>query len=89
MEKNKEKNLAITITDAINGCFNDKAFCEAMSHEHRYLQYEFTNLCLHWLEKAKEMYETDNYDGRNEYSCKTAKLLMDYLNSPEFGKEVR
>lgn len=42
----KEKQLAETITDALNGRFNKKEFCNAMSKEHRYLQSEFSELCI-------------------------------------------
>lgn len=76
----KEKQLAGTITDAINGSFSKKEFCEAMSKEHRYLQYEFTELCLWWFEKLAEMYEQGNYDGRNEYACRTGKEITEFLN---------
>ena len=75
----KEKELAIHITDSINCIFDNKAFCEQMSREHRTLQSEFTSLCLDWLLKCREMYEADNYDGRNEYACRSGKVLMDYL----------
>ena len=80
----KEKQLAITITDAVNGYFNHKAFAEQMSREHRTLQSEFTTLCLEWLLKCREMYEEDRYDGRNEHSCRTGKVLMDYLEKGDF-----
>ena len=75
----KEKQLATTITDALNGRFGSKEFCEAMSREHRYLQNEFTRLCLEWLEKCSEMYEQGNYDGRNEFSCKIGKEFMNFI----------
>ena len=45
-DNEKEKHLASTITDALNPGINKKAFCEAMSHEHRFLQQEFTTLCI-------------------------------------------
>ena len=76
----KEKQLAGTITDAINGRFSKKEFCEAMSREHRYLQGEFTELCVWWFEKLAEMYEQGNYDGRNEHACKLGKMFMDFYN---------
>lgn len=75
----KEKQLAIHITDSINCIFDYKAFVEQMSREHRTLQSEFTTLCLEWLLKCREMYEADRYDGRNEHACRTGKMLMDYL----------
>ena len=76
----KEKQLADTITDAINGRFSKKEFCEAMSREHRYLQGEFTELCIWWLEKCAEMYEQNNYDGRNQYACQVGKQITEFLN---------
>lgn len=76
----KEKQLANTITDVINGRFSKKEFCEAMSREHRYLQGEFTELCIWWLEKCAEMYEQNNYDGRNKYACQVGKQITEFLN---------
>ena len=78
-KKEKEKQLAGIITDALNGRFSKKEFCEAMSREHRYLQGEFTELCVWWFEKLAEMYEQGNYDGRNEHSCKLGKEFMEFL----------
>ena len=85
-EAPKEKQLATIITDAINGSFDHKVFCESMSREHRYLQYEFTNLCLNWLAQCRKMYNDGNYDGRNEYACKMGKELWDYIDSDKFMK---
>ena len=79
-DNEKEKRLASTITDALNPGINKRAFCEAMSREHRFLQQEFTTLCIWWLEKCRDMYEEGNYDGRNIYSCKAGKILMDYYD---------
>ena len=76
----KEKQLAETITDALNGGFSKKEFCEAMSREHRFLQGEFTELCVWWFEKLAEMYEQGNYDGRNIHSCKLGKMFMAFYN---------
>ena len=76
----KEKDLVENITNNLNSGISNKAFCEAMSREHRYLQMEFTNLCIWWLEKCRDMYEAGNYDGRNEYACKAGKILMDFYD---------
>ena len=80
----KEKQLAITITDAINGSFSNRKFVEQMSREHRTLQADFTTLCLDWLLKCREMYEEENYDGRNYLACKSGKVLMDHLEKGDF-----
>lgn len=82
----KEKQLATTITDAINGMFDPKDFCEAMSKEHRYLQHEFTNLCLNWLKQCRSMYDEGRYDGRNENACLMGKAIWDYIDSDKFMK---
>lgn len=81
----KEKELASAIADAINGSFDDKAFCKQMTKEHRYLQSEFTSLCLSWLKTCRNLYETGCYDDRNEYAAKTGKYLTDYIESPIYG----
>lgn len=80
----KENLLVLTITDALNTGIGKDAFLEAMSRQHRTLQGDFTNLCLWWLEKCREMYESGNFDGRNVYGCKTGKLLIDYLEKGDF-----
>lgn len=77
----KEKKLAGEITDALNGGFSKKAFCNAMSREHRFLQYEFTELCIWWFEKLAEMYDEKRYDDRNEEACKTGKLITNFMNT--------
>lgn len=76
----KEKQLAETITDALNGRFSKKQFCEAMSREHRYLQSEFTELCVWWFEKLAEMYDADKWDDRNKYACGLGKQVTEFLN---------
>jgi hypothetical protein len=76
----KEKQLASTITDALNGRFSKKEFCEAMSREHRYLQDDFTVLCVWWFEKLAEMYNEGNYDDRNKYACQLGKQITEFLN---------
>ena len=80
----KEKQLATYITNEINCIFDYKTFVEQMSREHRTLQSDFTTLCLEWLLKCREMYEAGNYDGRNEHSCRTGKVLMDHLEKGKF-----
>ena len=75
----KESQLATHITNELNCIFDYKAFVAQMSREHRTLQSEFTTLCLEWLLKCREMYEAENYDGRNEHACRTGKVLMDYF----------
>lgn len=75
----KATQLAEIITNSLNGGFSRANFCEAMSREHRYLQNEFTWLCIAWLEKCAKMYEQGNYDDRNEFSCKVGKIVTNLL----------
>ena len=76
----KEKQLAEAITDAMNGRFSKKEFCNAMSKEHRYLQDEFTTLCVWWFDKLAEMYKQGDYDDRNKHSCELGKQISEFLN---------
>lgn len=78
----REKELAKNVSNGINNmCFDKREFCEEMSREHRYLQSEFTELCISWLEKCAEMYEQGRYDGRNEYACKFGKDFVGWNNN--------
>ena len=80
MDYSREKKLAEDVADGINSmCFNNKAFCETMARQHRTLQADFTQLCFEWFETCRNNYEKDNYDGRNELECKTAKMMLESL----------
>lgn len=64
------------VSDFLNNFRHDnKVFCKEMAREHRYLQNEFTGLCIEWLRTcaSKDYY----YDGRNEFSYKVAKDILD------------
>lgn len=80
MNNEKEKQLAEEITNALNGCFSKKEFCNAMSREHRTLQEEFTELCIWWFEKLAEMHKQNNFDERNKYSCALGQQITEFLN---------
>lgn len=74
----KAVQLSEQITDYVNS-YNqrskNKAFCEAMSNQHRTLQQSFTRLCLEWIEyTASEEYRTD---GRNVNTKTVSKKLLD------------
>lgn len=71
----KYKKLAGEITDALNPFgFDQQAFNQAMSTEHRTLQQNFTRMCLGWIEHcASEEYRTDL---RNEGSAEISKKLI-------------
>lgn len=75
-EKELAQKIANEITNYLN-TFGDKSedFNEAMSNQHRTLQQNFTRLCLGWIEHcASEEYR---YDGRNEASHNTSKVILE------------
>ena len=78
MKKELETKAVNNIINAINVMgFDKKEFCKLMSREHRYLQEEFTFLCLEWIRTCA----SDNYgfDGRNEYSHVISKELVKHF----------
>lgn len=87
MEKNftKESNpheyeLALKVSDSINNMsFNYDAFSYFMGKEHRALQANFSDLCFAWLKQCKNQYENGIFDGRNEFECKAAKIMVDSI----------
>lgn len=72
----REIKLANDVADGLN-CFvfNDKAFCDAMTKQHRTLQQSFTNLCLEWIKTCGSL--DYRYDGRNEMSHYVCKDLIE------------
>lgn len=70
------EKIASNWTDDVNNMsFSAKKLCEAMSHEHRTLQQNFTRVCIEWLRTCAS--DDYGYDGRNESSHLVAKKLMD------------
>lgn len=75
MANEKEVNIVKEVSNYVNGSWSAKGFCECMSREHRYLQNEFTRLCLEWLRTCAS--EDYRYDGRNEYSHFVARKFLE------------
>ena len=71
----KSEKIVNELSDYINGSCRPKEFCNAMSREHRYLQNEFTLLCIEWLRTCGS--DNYRYDGRNEGSHNFGKMLID------------
>ena len=72
------KEAISTMTDFVNNFSHDnKEFCELMSREHRYLQEEFTRLCLEWIATCGS--DDYRFDGRNEYSHVICKELCKHF----------
>ena len=72
-----EKSLKIVqeLSKYVNGSLKTKEFCNAMSREHRYLQNEFTYLCIEWLRHCGS--DDYRYDGRNQHSHNFGKMLIE------------
>lgn len=64
----------------VNGSMRSpKNVAEQMSVEHRYLQSQMFMVCMAYITKLAENCERGYYDGRNEYACQTAKIIIDHL----------
>ena len=70
----KDREIVQKVTDYLNNtCCDKTAFCRAMNQEHRFLQQEFTGLCIRWLQFcASDEYQ---FDDRNAYSRVLAQEL--------------
>ena len=58
---------------------SSKKVAERMCTEHRYLQQEMFKVCLEYIKKLAENYNNGYFDGRNEWSCETSKLIVDAM----------
>ena len=90
------KNVkAKEISELINDCgYEPRTVGCELSTDHRYLQSEFGKTALHFLGCLAENYDRGYYDGRNEYVCKCAKIMMSALQDAglwfeEYEKEMR
>ena len=72
------KEAVTTMSDFVNNFSHDNIeFCQLMTREHRYLQEEFTRLCLEWIVTCG----SDGYafDGRNELAHNICKELCKHF----------
>ena len=71
---------AKAISELINDCSYSprRVGCE-LSTDHRYLQSEFGRTAIHFFGCLAENYDKGYYDGRNEYECKCAKIMISAL----------
>lgn len=78
---NGEENENVFVrffSNFVNGkCGSKKRVAELMACEHRYLQNEMFKVCLEYIKKLAENCEKGYYDPRNEYACKTSKMIID------------
>ena len=68
------------VSDFVNNttCDIDKVG-KLMNKEHRYLQQEMFKVFLSYVQELSMNYNCGYYDGRNEYSCKCAGIIIDCL----------
>ena len=78
MANERDVKIVREVADYVNKLsWSAEGFCECMAKEHRYLQNEFTLLCLEWLRTCAS--EDYGYDGRNEQSHNVGKLIVEKL----------
>ena len=73
---------AEVIEDLVNctGWYGDD-IAKKLSKMHRYLQQEFFKMVLTYVARLANNYEKGWYDGRNEWACKMARLMMDGIKA--------
>lgn len=74
----KEFKDAEKVADMVNSLvYNHEAFCQSMSRQHRTLQENFTELCIHWL--ATTGNENYQYDDRNKCAHIIGKQFLENI----------
>jgi hypothetical protein len=75
--------LVEALTKFANGASREEIaeFATDLSHEHRTLQQGVFGMFLQYAKVLASNYEKGNFDGRNEYACKTASTIMNMTNN--------
>mgnify|MGYP003298018847 CR=1 FL=1 len=90
----KRNSRASKISDIVNSTlFNPMEVGIELTTDHRYLQNEEFKMFLHFTGQLARNYENGNFDGRNEFACKCAKVMVDALKQADlydvkFWKEL-
>ena len=79
------KNLAFFV----NGSHNDEELAKALSREHRYLQGEVFLMMMKIIKGMSEQFDSNNFDGRNEFACRMSKVLTEFYDSEEFYSKCK
>ena len=75
-------SVADNISEMVNKTsFNPMQVGVEMTTDHRYLVNEFFKATLHFVGQLKRDYEKGKFDGRNEFACKCAKVMIDALSA--------
>jgi hypothetical protein len=79
---------AKAISELINDCsYSPRVVGCELSTDHRYLQSEFGRTAIHFLGCLAENYRNGHYDGRNEYECRCAYVMMTALQDAGLWNE--
>lgn len=79
-----ENKTAKAISELVNKIsFNGIEIGTELSTDHRYLQNELFKMFIHFAGNLAANYKNGKYDGRNEYACKCAKIMIDALERNE------
>lgn len=75
--ENEDDVFVRFFSNFVNGRMRDKRYvADRLSCQHRYLQGEMFKVCMAFIEKLDRDYISGNYDGRNEYACRTANIIV-------------
>ena len=80
----KADELAEAASFSLNSfLFDQNAFVNTMSRQHRTIQQRFTKLCVAWLKRLAATSD-GHYDERNEASVLFARSIKDKLDDSSF-----
>lgn len=69
----------------VNGnCQDKQRVAQGMATDHRYLQQEMFKICMEYIKILAENEERGYYDPRNEWSCKTSKIMINHLKEIDY-----
>ena len=80
----KQDSKAAVISNLVNNTlFNPMRVGVELSNDHRYLVNEEFKMFLHFVGQLSRNYDKGNYDDRNAYACKCAKIIVDALENAQ------
>ena len=80
----KRGSKASQISDIVNNTlFNPIEVGVELSTDHRYLVQEMFKTFLHFSGQLARNYNKGFFDGRNEYACKCANVIVEALKKEE------
>lgn len=72
-------------SDFVNGkCYDKQKVAQGMASDHRYLQQEMFKVCMEYIKILAENANKGYYDPRNEWACKTSKIMIDHLKEIDY-----